>query len=76
LLGFFSPVTSSARILKYFEANFLNAVTMAFEMCLKRGQHLTQFGRRRIGIDQNAPLCAIDRPGLDGASQRARNEAL
>ena len=49
---------------------------MALEVCLKRGQHLTQFGRRRIGVHQKAPFCAFNGPGLNGISQGAWDQVL
>ena len=69
-------MTSSALILKYFEANFLNAVSMALQMGLKGRQHLTQFSRRRIGVHQKAPFCAVNRPGLNGISQGSWDQVL
>lgn len=69
-------MTSSALILKYFEANFLNAVSMALQMCLEGGQHLAQFGCGRIGVHQKAPFCAVNRPGLNGISQGSWDQVL
>jgi hypothetical protein len=59
LLRGLDPKSGKSRLfgtLKYFQANFVDLMTMAIQVCLKGWQHLPEFGGGGVGVDQQAPL--------------------